>query len=196
MKILHLSDTHNRHQTLGKLPEADVVVHSGDFSDGTEDTTIAFLNWFCDLPHPHKIFICGNHDTYLYQANINGLDANVHHLCNTGIAIGGVRFYGVPMFMEDYLTYRQYRNIANIPTDTDVLITHSPAYGILDFDNNINYGDETLLVKVMEIQPRLHLFGHIHAGHGIATEHGITFSNGSIMNAEYTALFQPHLIEI
>lgn len=196
MKILHLSDTHNRHQALGKLPEADVVVHSGDFSDGTEDTTIGFLNWFCDLPHPHKIFICGNHDIFLYQAKIDGLDPNVHYLCHSGVVIDGLKFYGVPLFMEDRRTDRQHRNIAKIPTDTDVLITHSPAYGILDFDNNINYGDETLLIKVMEIQPRLHLFGHIHAGHGITTEHGITFSNGSIVNSEYTALFQPHLIEI
>ena len=31
MKILHLSDTHGRHGSLKDLPEADVLVHSGDF---------------------------------------------------------------------------------------------------------------------------------------------------------------------
>lgn len=31
MHILHLSDTHGCHRLLGNLPEADVVVHSGDF---------------------------------------------------------------------------------------------------------------------------------------------------------------------
>ena len=98
--------------------------------------------------------------------------------------------------MSDCVTDRQRRNINKIPSDTDVLVTHSPAYGILDFDDNINYGDEQLLSKVMEIHPRLHLFGHIHAQHGIVTEHGITFSNGAIMNADYSDLATPNLITI
>lgn len=32
MKILHLSDTHGLHKNLRSLPEADVIVHSGDFT--------------------------------------------------------------------------------------------------------------------------------------------------------------------
>lgn len=197
MKILHLSDTHSRHRTLRKLPEADVVVHSGDFCMvGSETEAIDFMNWFCDLPYAHKIFICGNHDDCLYGAHIEGLDPNVHYLCNSGVEIDGVKFYGVPMFMGDCVTDRQQRNIERIPTDTDVLITHSPAYGILDFDDNINYGDERLLAKVMEIHLRLHLFGHIHAQHGIITEHSITFSNGAIMNADYTNLNVPNILEL
>ena len=52
MKILHISDTHNCHHRLRDLPEADVVVHSGDFCMvGTEQEALDFLNWFCDLPY-------------------------------------------------------------------------------------------------------------------------------------------------
>ncbi len=197
MRILHISDTHGLHRRLTDLPEADVAVHSGDFTmTGSEQEAIDFLNWFCDLPYAHKIFISGNHDDCLYGANIDGLDSNVHYLCNSGIEIDGVKFYGVPMFMSDCVTDRQAKNIAKIPGDTDVLVTHSPAYGILDFDDNINYGDEQLLAKVMEIHPQLHLFGHIHAQHGITTEHGVTFSNGAIMNADYTTLNLPNLLKI
>ena len=37
MKILHLSDTHGCHRRLRDLPEADVVIHSGDFTmNGSE----------------------------------------------------------------------------------------------------------------------------------------------------------------
>ena len=197
MRILHISDTHGLHRRLTDLPEADVAVHSGDFTmTGSEQEAIDFLNWFCDLPYAHKIFISGNHDDCLYGANIDGLDSNVHYLCNSGIEIDGVKFYGVPMFMSDCVTDRQAKNIAKIPGDTDVLVTHSPAYGILDFDDNINYGDEQLLAKVMEIHPQLHLFGHIHAQHGITTEHGVTFSSGAIMNADYTTLNLPNLLKI
>ena len=83
MKILHLSDTHGSHRWLTDLPEADVIVHSGDFTmTGSEQEAIDFLNWFCDLPYAHMIFICGNHDDCLYGANIDGLDSNVHYLYN------------------------------------------------------------------------------------------------------------------
>ena len=182
---------------MGELPDADVVVHSGDFTmNGSEQEAIDFLNWFCDLPHKHKIFICGNHDECLYGANISGLDANVHYLCNSGIEIDGVKFYGVPMFMSDCVTDRQEKNIAKIPSDTDVLISHSPAYGILDFDDNINYGSEELLARLAVVKPRLHLFGHIHAQHGITTIGSTKYSNGAIINADYTNLNQPNLIEI
>lgn len=202
MKILHLSDTHGAHRQLRDLSEADVVVHSGDFTmTGSEDEAIDFMNWFCDLPYPHKIFICGNHDECLYGANIDGLDPNVHYLCNSGIVIEGVKFYGVPMFLNDCVTDRQSRNYAKIPSDTDVLITHSPAYGILDFDDNINYGSEEILARLSSLHLKAHLFGHIHAQHGVesrhlAGSHPTIFSNGAIMNSDYTTLNLPNVIEL
>lgn len=197
MKILHLSDTHGCHRRLRNLPEADMVVHSGDFCMvGTEQEALDFLNWFCDLPYRHKIFICGNHDDCLYGANIDGLDDNVHYLCNSGIEIDGLKFYGVPMFIGDCVTDRQTRNYSRIPAGTDILITHSPAYGILDFDDNIHYGSEEILTRLSELHLKAHLFGHIHARHGIAGQHGVIYSNGAIMTADYTVLNEPNLIEI
>lgn len=197
MKILHLSDTHGCHHRLRNLHEADVVVHSGDFCMvGSEREALDFLNWFCDLPYRHKIFICGNHDDCLYGANIDGLDDNVYYLCNSGIEIDGVKFYGVPMFMGDCITDRQDRNYAGIPDDTDVLVTHSPAYGILDFDDGINYGSEELLGKLAMFHLKAHLFGHIHVEHGVTKHNGVIFSNGAIINSDYTNLSSPNLIEI
>lgn len=197
MRILHLSDTHNCHHRLRDFPEADVVVHSGDFCMvGTEQEAIDFMNWFCDLPYRHKIFICGNHDACLYGANIEGLDSNVHYLCNSGIEIEGIKFYGISMFTEDCISDRQNRNYSNIPIDTDVLITHSPAFGILDFDDNIHYGSEELLTRLSALNLRAHLFGHIHANHGITTIGNTIFSNGAIMNTDYTHLLNPIRLEI
>ena len=197
MRILHLSDTHNCHHRLRDFPEADVVVHSGDFCMvGTEQEAIDFMNWFCDLPYRQKIFICGNHDACLYGANIEGLDSNVHYLCNSGIEIEGIKFYGISMFTEDCISDRQNRNYSNIPIDTDVLITHSPAFGILDFDDNIHYGSKELLTRLSALNLRAHLFGHIHANHGITTIGNTIFSNGAIMNTDYTHLLNPIRLEI
>lgn len=196
MKILHISDTHGCHRRLHDLPQADIVVHSGDLTmNGSEQEALDFMNWFCDLPYPQKIFICGNHDECLYDATIDGLDGNVHYLCNSGIEIEGLKFYGVPMFMGDCITDRQTKHYANIPDDTDILITHTPPFGILDFDDNINYGSEELLGRISVVQPQLHLFGHIHAQYGMTILNGITFSNGAVMNADYTNFRKPILIE-
>ena len=197
MEILHLSDTQGCHRRLQELPKADVVVHSGDFTmNGSQQEAIDFLNWFCDLPYAHKIFICGNHDDCLYGANIDGLDSNVYYLCNSGVEIDGVRFYGVPMFMGDCITDRQTRNYESIPSDTDVLITHSPVYGILDFDDGINYGSEELLSKLSSLNLKGHLFGHIHSQKGKIVRNGVIFSNGAIMNFNYDNLNAPQIIFI
>lgn len=196
MRILHLSDTHNCHHQLHDLPEADVVVHSGDFCMvGSEQEAIDFLNWFCDLPYKHKIFICGNHDDCLYGANIEGLDSNVHYLCNSAVEIDGVKFYGVPLFMADCITDNQTNNYANIPFNTDVLITHSPPFGILDFDDNINYGSEELLELISTLNLKAHLFGHIHTQHGIEIIGSTLFSNGAILGADTTTQ-PPNIITI
>ena len=197
MKILHISDTHGYHRRLHDLPLADIVVHSGDFTmNGSEQEALDFMNWFCDLPHPQKIFICGNHDDCLYGATIDGLDNNVHYLCNSGVEIEGLKFYGIPMFMGDCITDRQSRHYANIPEDTDILITHTPSFGILDYDDSINYGSEELLGHITAVQPRLHLFGHIHSQYGITSLNGTTFANGAIMNADYSNFRMPNLIEL
>ena len=196
--ILHISDTHGMHRRLTNLPAADVLVHSGDFTMvGSENEAIDFLNWFCSLPsYRHKVFICGNHDDCLYGMSIDGLADNVHYLCNSSITIDGIKFYGVPMFMTDCVSERQLLNYANISADTDVLVTHAPPYGILDFDDDIHYGASELLSRVVEVAPRLHLFGHIHSQHGKTSNSVTLFSNGSIMDADYSNLHAPNLLEM
>lgn len=197
MKILHISDTHGRHAELTNLPNADIVVHSGDFSfSGTEHEVFDFLNWFIKLPYKYKIFIAGNHDDCLYGADIDGIDENVYYLCNSGVEFAGVKFYGVSMFMGDCITDRQSRNIAKIPGNTDVLITHNPPFGILDFDGNIHYSSEGLLAKVSEIKPRFHLFGHIHANNGLVKLETTTYVNSAIVSENYQSTQLNHTLSI
>lgn len=163
MKILHISDTHGKHRQLNGLPEADIIVHTGDFTeDGTEEEVKDFVEWFGGLPYKHKIFIAGNHDFCLYGAKLEGLPDDVHYLCNDAITIDGIKFYGVPMFVQDDLEGNFPELFGCIPNDTDVLLTHQPPLGILDEQDGINYGDYCLYKSVMNVRPRYHLFGHQH----------------------------------
>ena len=197
LKILHLSDTHGVHRRLRDLPEADILVHSGDFTmSGSEAETLDFLEWLCDLPYRHKVLVAGNHDACLYGATLDGLDDNVHYLCDSGVEIEGLKFWGVPMFMEDCKSGHQEQLYAAIPDDTDVLVTHPPPYGILDRDGSILYGSRELLEKVRAIRPRLHLFGHIHRAHGTTNDGMTVFSNAAIMDEGYDSLNEPNVLPI
>ena len=183
MTIHHLSDTHGLHRQMEHLPLADVVVHSGDFcEEGTIEEVEDFVEWFAALPHRHKVFVAGNHDDCLHGATIEGLPDGVHYLCNSGVEIEGVRFYGVPMFVADEVSGAYDTAIEKIPTDTDVLITHQPPYGILDNAEEVHYGSTSLLNRVLSIKPRLHLFGHVHKANGKTASHNTLFVNSSIVS--------------
>ena len=197
LKLLHISDTHGVHRRLRDLPEADILVHSGDFTmSGSEAETLDFLEWLCNLPYRHKVLVAGNHDACLYGATLDGLDDNVHYLCDSGVEIEGLKFWGVPMFMEDCVSGHQEQLYVAIPDDTDVLVTHTPPYGILDRDGSILYGSRELLEKVRAIRPRLHLFGHIHRAHGTTNDGMTVFSNAAIMDEGYDSLNEPNVLPI
>ena len=65
----------------------------------------------------------------------------------------------------------------NIPADTDVLVT--------DLSEEIHYGDSVLWQRVMQVRPKLHLFGHIHKAAGIEERDGTMFSNGAVLGEGY-----------
>lgn len=194
--ILCLSDTHNAHHRLSQLPEADVLVHCGDCTEyGTEEEALEFLQWFCDLPYRHKLFVPGNHDVCLHGATVEGLDPNCHILANSGITIEGVHFYGLPFFMEGF----EDSLVHAIPSNVDVLISHQPPLGILDESDMegkpIRYGSELLFLHIQRIRPSYCLFGHVHAGYGRLIAKNTTYVNAAIMNEDGT-MNEPILLQI
>ena len=199
MKILHLSDTHGKHRELTNMPSADILVHSGDFSlAGGDMEALDFIEWLCDLPYKHKIFIAGNHDDCLLDAKLEGLPDDVHYLSDSGITIDGISFYGTPMFAvfegEDLKEIEHYEQI---PNNTDILITHRPPLGILDsIDGNLHYGSSILLDRVSHVKPQMHLFGHVHSAYGTSRWKGITFSNAGLTDWKYNIHYSPQLLEI
>ena len=182
MKIIHISDTHGRHHQLNDLPEADVIVHSGDISNnGEAHEVLDFLNWYIDLPYKHKLFVTGNHDICLWDAdNIADLPDNVHFLQDRGCVIDGVKFYG--------LAYDHTESM--IPDDVDVLITHEPPVMILDESECTHWGNALLRARVFQVKPQLHLFGHVHKANGTTSENGIIFSNAAMHNNQCFHTFE------
>ena len=89
----------------------------------------------------------------------------------------------------------------NIPTDTDVLITHGPPNGFGDLVNNwrqpnTNVGCELLRNRIEEINPLVSVFGHIHEGYGVELGNKTLFVNASICNSGYSPINKPIIIDL
>jgi 3',5'-cyclic AMP phosphodiesterase CpdA len=62
IKFVCISDTHGLTDEL-EVPEGDVLIHAGDFSNTGEPNIVEDFNEFLKkLKHPYKIVIAGNHD--------------------------------------------------------------------------------------------------------------------------------------
>ena len=194
VKIVCISDTHNRHTEL-RLPPGDVLIHAGDYSmRGHVVETEAFLSCFAAQPHQHKIFIAGNHD-FIFQQHRQKARAmvpeGVIYLEDESVTLNGIRFWGSPVtsmfedwaFMHGPATIGTYWNA--IPEDTDMLITHGPAHGVLDAV--LPYGEQVgcpQLRQALEtrLHLKLHVFGHIHEAYGQVVDSGLTSVNASFLD--------------
>ena len=54
-----------------------------------------------------------------------------------------------------------------IPDAVDIVMTHGPPKGILDWCPEGNVGCNNLLQAIRRVKPRMHCFGHIHESNGV-----------------------------
>lgn len=203
MKAIIISDTHGLHKEL-KLPKGDIIIHAGDITDyGTKEEVIDFLDWFSDLDFTHKIFIGGNHDIYLDENAVDLLEIlpiNVVYLNNRAYQIENIKLWGSSVTPDfENWAFGKNRNQMKahwkyMPSEIDILITHTPPFGILDKSSqHIALGCKDLLEKVEYIKPKYHIFGHIHASYGIEKIDNTTFMNASNLDS-YKGLINPPII--
>lgn len=178
LSVVAVSDTHNR---TPDLPGANLLIHSGDLTeDGFRIQIQRQLVW---LEEQRKKFdfaamIFGNHDLYA-EGNISYLqgacaEIGIVLLHNDSYILpNGLKIWGSPHTpnYHDWAFMLNEAQIADawekIPQDTDILITHGPPKGILDRSyRGESIGCPSLLARVKEINPMLHVFGHAHEGRG------------------------------
>jgi|SRR5690606_13062764 len=205
MKIVCISDTHNKHISI-KIPPGDLIIHAGDFTEaGTRAETLNFLRWFSSLSHTYKILVAGNHDFYL-EKNAASLPevipSNIIYLKDSGVCINNINFWGSPYtrgngsWAFNKKTGDEIMEHWNrIPGDTDFLITHSPPFRILDeLDNKKHIGCDKLRQRVKEIAPAYHVFGHNHNDYGIERTASTVFVNSSSLDDTYRVINAPLVI--
>ena len=211
MKIVLISDTHGRHREV-TVPNGDILIHSGDFSGrGNPYEVEDFLEWFTSQPHTNKIFIAGNHDLSFedkpawLKDMLDKLAPNIFYLEDSLVTIDEIKFYGSPWQPEFHdWAFNLVRGPelakkwAKIPLDTNVLITHGPAYSYLDYTifSHQNAGCHDLLEKIQEVKPQIHTCGHIHHSHGSKYDQYTTYFNASICDERYQPTNKPWIVDL
>ena len=78
-----------------------------------------------------------------------------------------------------------------IPNNTDVLITHGPPATILDDVRGLPEGCVDLLARILQINPKYNIFGHIHEGYGGIRKGDTIFINASVCDGLYRPINEP-----
>jgi Icc-related predicted phosphoesterase len=211
-KIVLISDTHTMHEQL-ILPKGDILVHAGDFTGRGKPWEVEeFFDWLDrqSKEFKHIVFVAGNHDmSFEYKHPwvvdiLKSLPENVYYLEDSEIVIDGIKFYGSPWQPEFFnwgFNLPRGKELAEkwdmIPHDTDVLITHGPPMNILDYTarDMWNVGCLDLYNKIMQVKPKVHVFGHIHEGYGMKEQDGIVFVNASSATLKYELTNKPIVLK-
>ena len=225
MRIAATSDCHGMLDQ-AVMPPADVLVIAGDYapnfaSIGEADDARKQLEWakgpfsrfLRSLPYKKVVLVAGNHDWLHFVSEVKRTARHAIeavYLEDGLVDIDGVKFYGSPWqpWFYDWAfnlsrndperDYPHARKIwGQIPDGVDVLITHGPPLNIRDqCQDGRRVGCPILRDRVLQIKPKLHVFGHIHGGYGAEKVDGIQFANVALCNEEYKPVNPIQVFEI
>lgn len=133
------------------------------------------------------------------QSLIRSYD-NITYLEDTMLEVEGLKIYGSPWQPTFFnWAFNVERGCAidaiwsSIPSGVDIVMTHGPPLGYGDLCNSgIRAGCANLLHHIMyRIQPRVHIFGHIHEDVGIWNNGTTNFVNAASCSLQYQIAHSP-----
>lgn len=199
-----IADLHGEFPT---LEGGDLLIVAGDLVGRSALVAYQYFDkWLREQKYRKKIVIAGNHDLYLVDNPYPINSPGVSFLCDSGTEFEGLKIWGTPwtktfkginpnctaFCLKDEQELSEKWNL--IPKDTDILVTHCPPWGVLDRIRypDYNVGSESLLFKSTQIEPILHVFGHIHEHGGKKEElHARFYVNASHVNENYDPVNAP-----
>jgi Icc-related predicted phosphoesterase len=217
LTIVCVSDLHG--DAYPEVPPCDILLVAGDVESSSIDPHDyeaqrqhlwgPFSRWLERAPAKHIAACAGNHDFLALYKPALYHDLPWHYLCDEAVELEGLLIHGSPwtspfmdwafMLPEEELE----KKWALISAETDILMTHSPPYGLGDYiDNGLtpepNVGSRSLRRLVDEHAAlRLHVFGHIHGGAGQGLlANGATWVNASAVDGDYQPVHKPVVVKL
>ena len=195
MRILAVADTVSKYlyeyYSPGKLDGFDLILCCGDLSR-------SYLEFLVDASHCPVLYVRGNHDDDFEKDPPEGcvcVEDSIYVFRGVRIlGIGGSHRYrdGKNMFTEKQMRRRVSKLRLKIwrHGGFDILMTHSPARHVNDFDSISHRGFEIFTELIEKYRPKYFVHGHIHKNYGInipqRSEHGET----TVINAYDYCIFE------
>jgi len=86
---------------------------------------------------------------------------------------------------------------ADIPSNVDVLITHTPPHGVLDVSSSgLVLGCQHLRKVIDTVKPAVHCFGHVHGSSGVYKDEATTFVNAALAGRGHQLVRKPYQVEL
>lgn len=200
IKVACVSDSHGKHNQL-QIPKCDLFIFGGDANITSFDKLLEFNKWLGTIDATKKIVVAGNHDSAVEQMDYYqtcSFFTNATYLMNNHAKVFGLKIFGSPMSKE----FRNWSFMANenklqmywdlIEPDTDIVITHGPAFDWLDKNvDGENCGSVSLRNKLEELKIPYHITAHIHEASGILKTKHTTIINASVLDEKYQLKFEP-----
>ena len=209
-RIIATSDFHGRLPT--HIPECDILLIAGDICPGgspAEQGTwlnTTFRKWLDSLPAKEIVAVAGNHDQIFERAqDLVPQNLRWHYLQDSFITLFGLTIYGTPWQLPFWGAFnlsdgRLTEIYKKIPDNTDIIISHAPPFGIHDEvpgkNSPIHTGSTSLRTRVLQVKPKLCIFGHIHDAYGLTTQDSITFANVSLVNDDLEIAHDPIIFNV
>lgn len=201
--------TADLHGHYPKLEGGDLLIVAGDLtaSDKLKEHNRIF-DWLHKQQYTKKVIVAGNHDNFLQRNPRFYSETGIEYLCNSQTNFEDLKIYGSPWtktfkgmntdckaFTVDTEDELQEK-FSMIPEDIDILITHSPPYGILDAVPKGIYvkhvGSMSLRNSIFRVKPKVNIFGHIHECGGKMIDLQLTKCvNASHVNERYEPVNKP-----
>lgn len=136
----------------------DIICTLGDL----DRSSLAELEYLNQVP---KLGVYGNHDTHEYFESLGILNMHLHVFEYNGYSFGG--FEGCVKYKNDTFskmyTQEEAKNLLSNFPKVDVMISHSPPYGINDeIDSPTHQGFVALTEYVETKKPKYLIHGHTY----------------------------------
>ena len=195
MKILAISDEESKYLwdyfQKEKMNGIELILSSGDL----DPDYLSFLATVYSVP---VLYVRGNHDDkYVWKAPEGCICIENKIYVYKGIRIlglgGSMRYNnGINQYTQREMTERvkkmKWKILRN--RGIDILLTHSPAYGLNDGEDLPHRGFKAFHYILHQYQPRFFIHGHVHMNYGREYKRHIQYGETHIINAFERYVFE------
>ena len=201
MRILAIADEESKalwdHYRPERLEGVDLIISCGDLSAD-------YLEFLVTMGNCPLLYVRGNHDSQYEMHPPEGCICiedrvfDFHGLRILGLGGSMCYNFGAYQYTESQMK-RRIRKLAlqlKLRKGVDILVCHSPAFGINDGEDLPHRGFACITELLIKQKPKLFLHGHVHLNYGRNMKREDTYMDTRIINAYERHVFEMEFTDV